>query len=122
MDGARHERPALLEKFMEITVSGRHLEVTPAIKEYATSKVTKLPRYFDRVQLIAIIVGKSDHHTFEVEILVEAEHHSKFVGKSLGPDVYAGIDDAVDKLERQLTDYKERLRSRKGKGKTSMSG
>ena len=106
---------------MEITVSGRHhLEITPAIKEYATSKVSKLPRYFDRVQLISIVVGKSNNHTFEVEIILEAEHHSRFVAKSEGPDVYAGIDGTVDKLERQLTDYKERLRSRKGK--TSMSG
>ena len=105
---------------MEITVSGRHLEITPAIRQYASEKVSKLPRYFDRVQQITIVAGKQDNHTFEVEIIVEAEHHSPFVAKTTGPDLYAGVDAAVDKLERQLTDHKERTRSRKGK--TSMSG
>ena len=105
---------------MEITVTGRHLEITPPIKQYANDKVAKLPRYFNRIQLIAVVASKQDNHTFEVEIIVEAEHHDDFVAKVTGPDLYACVDSAVDKLERQLTDHKERLRNRKGK--TSMSG
>jgi putative sigma-54 modulation protein len=105
---------------MEITVSGRHLEITPAIREYASDKVAKLPRYFDRVQLISIVADKRENHTFEVEVFVDAEGHDRFVGKTIGPDLYAGIDACVDKLERQLTDHKEKVRQRKGK--TSMSG
>ena len=105
---------------MEITVSGRHLEITPAIRQYATEKVGKLPRYFDRVQQISIIADKQDNHTFNVEIIVDAEGHDRFVGRSTGPDLYAGIDACVDKLERQLTDHKEKTRRRMGK--TSMSG
>jgi len=105
---------------MEITVTGRHLEITPPIKQYANDKVSKLPRYFNRIQLIAIVAHKQDNHTFDVEIIVEAEGHDNFVAKTSGPDLYAGIDACVDKLERQLTDHKERVRNRKGK--TSMSG
>lgn len=105
---------------MEITVSGRHIEITPAIRQYATDKVSKLPRYFNRVQQIAIVADKRDNHTFEVEIIVEAEGHDRFIAKTSGPDLYAGIDAAVDKIERQLTDFKDRVRNRKGK--TSMSG
>jgi putative sigma-54 modulation protein len=105
---------------MEITVTGRHLEITPAIKQYATDKVSKLPRYFDRVLQINVIADRRDNHTFEAEIIVDAEHHEDFVAKASGPDLYACVDSAVDKLERQLTDHKERLRQRKGK--TSMSG
>jgi putative sigma-54 modulation protein len=105
---------------MEITVTGRHLEITPAIKEYATDKSAKLPRYFDRVQQISVVADRKDNHTFEVEIIVDAEHHEDFVAKASGPDLYACVDVVVDKLERQLTDHKERLRQRKGK--TSMSG
>jgi putative sigma-54 modulation protein len=105
---------------MEITVTGRHIEITPAIKQYATDKVSKLPRYFDRVLQINVIADRRDNHTFEAEIIVDAEHHEDFVAKASGPDLYACVDSAVDKLERQLTDHKERLRQRKGK--TSMSG
>ena len=105
---------------MEITVTGRHLEITPAIKQYATDKVAKLPRYFDRIQQINVIADKRDNHTFEVEIIVDAEHHEDFVAKASGTDLYGCVDSAVDKLERQLTDHKDKLRQRKGK--TSMSG
>ena len=105
---------------MEITVTGRHIEITPAIRQYATEKVSKLPRYFDRIQSISTVADKKDNHTLEVEIIVQADGHDRFIAKTSGPDLYACIDLAVDKLERQLTDHKERVKSRKGK--TSMSG
>lgn len=105
---------------MDIKIGGRHLEVTPAIRDYATEKVNKLPRYYDRITHIEVSVGKIDGHTTEVEIIVQAEHHKPFVAKVKGADLYANIDLAIDKLERQLTDHKEIVRARKGK--TSMSG
>lgn len=98
---------------MEIKVSGKHLDITDAIRDYATEKVAKLPRYFDRVQQIHVIADRADHNRFNVEILVEAERTDSFVARVTVPDLYAGIDEAVQKMERQLTDHKERLRNRK---------
>lgn|SRR5690606_19645534 len=97
---------------MEIRVSGRRVEVTDAIKQYATSKVAKLPRYFDRVQAIEVVVDKV-HQEFVAEVMVDVEHRTPFIAKITGDDLYACIDQAVDKLERQLTDHKEKLRNRK---------
>lgn len=97
---------------MEITVSGRHLEITPAIRQYATDKVAKLPRYFDRVQSIRVIASKEDR-SFTVEIIVDVERHDDFLASSTGLDIYACIDESIDKLERQLTDFKNRIRNRK---------
>ncbi len=105
---------------MEIRVTGRHLEITQSIREYAVDKVSKLPRYFDRVQLIEVLAARHDSHSHEVEVIVKAERTDPFVTKVAGPDLYACLDTAVDKLERQLTDHKDRIRHRKGK--TSMSG
>lgn len=98
---------------MNIKVSGRHLEVTEPIRDYAQSKVGKLPRYFDRVQEIEVIIDKGEGRNEVVEVIVNAEHTDRFVAKVTGADLYACIDDAVNKLERQLTDHKERLRNRK---------
>lgn len=98
---------------MEITVSGRHLEVTPTIREYASTKAAKLPRYFDRIASIEVIVNKHNALNYETEIIVKAEHTDPFVVKCAGTDLYACIDDATHKLERRLTDHKERLRNRK---------
>lgn len=98
---------------MQIKISGRHVEVTAAIREYASEKVLKLPRYFDRVQEIDVIIDRSDHNNHAVEIITEAEHTNPFIARATGMDLYACIDDAVNKIERQLTDHKQKLRNRK---------
>ena len=98
---------------MEMTISGRHIDITEAIRAYASAKAAKLPRYFDRVQSIEIIADRHDTHTYAAEGIVNAEHTDRFIAKSAGNDLYACIDLVVNKLERQLTDHKERLRNRK---------
>jgi putative sigma-54 modulation protein len=98
---------------MEIIVSGRHIDITDAIRAYATEKVSKLPRYFDRVQAIEVVADKASAHGHAVEIIVRAEHVDPFIATVSSADLYACIDEAVDKLERQLTDHKEKLRNRK---------
>lgn len=98
---------------METTVTGRHIEITDPIRAYAVEKVSKLPRYYDRVTAIEVIAGKPDSHTFEVELIVHADHHDNFVARHRDGDLYACIDDVTDKLERQLTDFKEKIRNRK---------
>ncbi len=97
---------------MEIKISGKHVEITDAIREYASGKVDKLPRYYDRVQSITVVLDRHAER-MEVEIIAEAERHEPFVARTAGHDLYACIDEAVDKIERQLTDHKEKLRNRK---------
>ena len=106
--------PHLRDFFMEINVVGRHIEVTSAIRDYAETKAAKLPRYYDRIQGIELLVGRADHHhRHEVEIIATVDHADPFVAKVAGDDLYACIDETVDKMERQLTDHKERLRNHK---------
>ena len=99
---------------MQISVVGRHLEMTEAIKQYASDKVSKLPRYYDRVTQIEVIADRGpDNHQVDVELRVFVERHDPFIVKVQHEDLYAGIDLAVSKMERQLTDHKEKLRNHK---------
>jgi putative sigma-54 modulation protein len=98
---------------MEITISGKHIEITDAIRQYALDKVGKLPRYFDRIQAIDVVADRSEGYGYQVEILVHVEHHDPFIARSHNEDLYACIDETIDKVERQLTDHKEKLRNRK---------
>jgi putative sigma-54 modulation protein len=97
---------------MRIDVIGRHIEVTPPIREYAETKASKLLKLFDGTQAIRVIiespVGKTKE--FKVEIEVDVVKHEDFVASSHGPDLYACIDEAVDRAQRQLRDFKEMLR------------
>lgn len=99
---------------MEITVSCRHLPMTDSIRAYAMEKVRRLPRFYDRLHAIEVIGDKDDSHhpsAHQVEIIVRAEHAYPFVARASGNELYACIDLAMDKMERQLSAHKERLRN-----------
>ena len=98
---------------MEISISGRQIEITDPIRDYTEKRVGKLSRYYDRVRSIEVVADKSDRHGFEVETIVHVDQHEPFVAKNQDDDLYACIDQVVEKLERQLTDHKEKLRNRK---------
>lgn len=96
---------------MQITITGRHVSVGDEVKNYAREKSEKLLRFYDRIQAIEVII---DHEgdEFTVEIIVNAGGRNEFVAREAGADTLALIDVTVDKLERQLTRHKERLRNR----------
>ena len=97
---------------MHITVTGRHVEVSADVRGYAEQKVARLPRYYDRLNSVEVIL---DHESdeFTVEMIAKADGSPPFVAKEAGPDTFALIDLSVDKLERQLVRHKEKCRSPK---------
>ena len=96
---------------MRIDVIGKHLTVTDAIRQYAESKLDKLPKYWDGVQQMTTVFEQDRHGKFQVEVRVDVVKHQDFIARVDGEDLYACIDLAVDKVLRQLKDYKEKLRS-----------
>lgn len=92
---------------METIVSGKRIEVTPAIRSYAEEKAGKLPRHYDRVKSVEVLLDKHDSHEFEVELIAHISGADFHVAKSHHDDLYHCIVDAVHKMERQLTDIKE---------------
>jgi putative sigma-54 modulation protein len=91
------------------------MDVTEPLKTYAEEKANKLTRYFDRIQEIEVVLDRGKDND-RVEMIVNAEHKSMFVAQHAEGDAYACIDGCVHKLERQLTDHKEKLRNRKHPG------
>ena len=98
---------------MLFTITGKHIEITDAIREHAQEKVDKLPRYFDSISQIEILVDGNDGGQQSVEVIVHAEHSDLLIAKEAGPDTYTCIDKAVHKLEAQLRKAKEKQRSHK---------
>ena len=97
---------------MIVTVASRHMDVTPALKSFAEQKANKLLKYYDRIQEIEVIMDAAKDTT-RVEMIVNAEHKQMFIAHHEEADAYAAIDQCIDKLERQLTDHKEKVRNRK---------
>jgi len=97
---------------MEIKISSMHLKLTAAIENYASRKVQKFPRYFNRVQQVEVLIDKAKNG-YTVEIITDVERHNPFVATSTHEDLYACIDLGVDRSIRQLKDHKSKLRDNK---------
>jgi putative sigma-54 modulation protein len=97
---------------MEFKITGRNVEITPPISEYADRKTQRLHRFYDRIQSVTVLVERTNP-TFHVEIIVDIEGGEDIIAKGHKEDLYAGIDETVDKAERQLHDLKEKRRNRK---------
>ena len=101
---------------MQINVSGHHLEVTLALREYVTTKFSKLQRHFDHITNTDV--------TLSVEKLIhKAEASVHVAGADLfaaceSEDMYAAIDLLIDKLDRQLIKHKEKTSGRKQRATT----
>ncbi len=98
---------------MRIEVIGRNLPVTDAIRTHAEQKAEKLTKFYDGIQLITFRLQKEDHQhraTYDVELVVDVEKHDDFVSHAKSDDLYAAIDQVVQKGARQLTDFKEKLK------------
>jgi putative sigma-54 modulation protein len=95
---------------MQITVSGHHVDVTPALRDYVNTKLGKLQRHFDNITNSAV--------TLTVEKLIhKAEATVHVAGADLfalseSEDMYAAIDSLADKLDRQLIKHKEKIKGR----------
>jgi len=100
------------EVHLSVTISSRHMEVTPALKAYAEQKVAKLTRYYDRIQEIEVVFDNAKE-SMRVEMIVSAEHRNMFIAHHAEQDAYACVDGCSAKLERQLSDHKKKVRNRK---------
>lgn len=98
---------------MLFTITGKHIEVTQAIKDHAREKTEKLPRYYNSINRIEVVINGSEGGKPSVEIIARGEHSNVFVAKETGEDTYSCIDLAARKLERQLRRKKGKQRNNK---------
>ena len=92
---------------MNLSVSGHHLEVTPAIRSYVQSKIGRVTRHFDHV-IDAHVILTADKLKQKAEVTLHVpgkELHCE----SEEADLYAAIDMLADKLDRQILKYKDKL-------------
>jgi len=97
---------------MLFTITGRHFEITDEIRNHAQEKTEKLPRYFDGVNQIEVIIEGNGSDP-GVEVIARGEHGIVFVATESGADTLTCINLAVHKLERQLRRKKAKQRNKK---------
>lgn len=91
---------------MNLNLTGNHVEITPAMREYVTTKLSKVTRHFDHVIDVSVILSV-EKHVQKAEANVHVKGKDIFV-EADGDNMYASIDSLIDKLDRQVLKYKEK--------------
>lgn len=98
---------------MMVQVRGRNMEVTAALKEYVEKRLGKLDKYLDNLgEAQVTLTVEKESHRIEVTIPING---MILRGEESTGDMYASIDQVVEKLEKQIEKYKGRLLRRSGK-------
>lgn len=97
---------------MNLTISGHHLEVTPALREYVLTKLERVTRHFDQVVdvnvLLTVEKQKEKDRRQRCEVTLHVKGRDIFVEQA-HEDLYAAIDQLMDKLDRQVMRHKDRI-------------
>ena len=94
---------------MQINLTGRHLDITDAMRSYVTNKFERLERHFDHMTNVHVILSieklrqkaEASFHLSGHDVYADSEHE----------DMYAAIDTLVDKLDRQVLKHKEKMKN-----------
>lgn len=92
---------------MNLQISGHHLEVTPAIRDYVTGKLDRVIRHFDNVIAVNVILSVVKLKQ-KAEVTVHVSGKDIYV-ESEDNDLYAAIDALIDKLDRQVIKHKQKI-------------
>lgn len=101
---------------MLFTISSKHIEITEDIKRHAEKKTSKLPKYYNSINQVEVIIDSDKNGNTSAEIIARAKHNKIFIAAETSEDAYKCIDIAVHKLERQLRKRKKRERNNKHTG------
>jgi len=115
-DGYRHSAELA---FMNLMITGQHVEVTPALRQYVETKMARISRHFDQIIDVAVVLGVE--RPSEKEKRQRAEANLRIKGNVLhvdhfAEDLYAAIDGLADKLDRQVMKNKEKIQSHQHEG------
>ena len=92
---------------MQINLTGQHLDITPALRDYVNEKIDRLERHFDNVTDMHVVLSVEKlRHKAEATMHIAG---GNLFADAVEEDMYAAIDALTDKLDRQVKKHKEKL-------------
>jgi len=95
---------------MQLSITGHHVDLTDSINNYIEQKFSKLDRHSDQITQVHVVLNVE-----KLQHLAEATAHvtgAELFANADAEDMYAAIDQLVDKLDRQLIKHKEKTTAR----------
>ncbi len=99
---------------MQILVTARHMDLTPAMRDYAVDKVTRAVDGLTRIDHVQVLLSV-EKHRHKAEAVLRVMHHT-LEAHDEKDDLYAALDGMVDKLVRQLDKLHQKVTDHQGPG------
>lgn len=94
---------------MQLSITGQHINITPALRDYVDSKLERLERHFENVTDIHCVLSvEKTRHKAEATVQVSG---TTLFADEVQEDMYAAIDGLIDKLDRQVKKHKGKLQN-----------
>ncbi len=97
---------------MNLQLTSHHLEITPAIHDYATEKLDKIKRHFDNMVIDVNVILSVEKLKQKAEATMHVSGKNLFA-EAEDENLYTAIDMLIDKLDRQVRKHKDKLSSRR---------
>jgi putative sigma-54 modulation protein len=92
---------------MQLTLTGHHIDITPALRSYVEKKLDRIVRHFDQViDVHCVLTVEKLQHKAEATLAVSG---GKLHAEAVDGDMYAAIDALTDKLDRLVKKHKEKM-------------
>ena len=99
---------------MQITITGRHIEVTEALKAYVENRIEKIGNFYDQIIEAQVVLAVEKYRNIADVTLIA--NGMRVHGKSETEDMYASVDQVLEKLEKQVKKYKARIKRHQPRG------
>jgi len=98
---------------MNIHVTCRHMEVSTALRDHATSRAEESLSEFPRVEDVHVILDVQQKINHVAEVVVKASNHIHAEATATTSDMYASLDEAMEKVHRQLRKSRDKVQDHK---------
>jgi ribosomal subunit interface protein len=98
---------------MDIRVSGHQVDTGAAFEAHAQQRLaTIVDKYFSRALSSQVTLGKAPHGGFRCDIVTHVAQGLILKGSSVAQDAHLALDQSAEKIDRQLSRYKRRIKDR----------
>lgn len=101
---------------MQISVTGRHMEITDAIRECTYDKLQQALAEFPRVESVHVILDV-EKYRHVAEVVIHAPNHILVEAREVSDDMYVSIDGATEKAAKQLRKHWDKMSDHKSREK-----
>ncbi|MCE9583200.1 MAG: ribosome-associated translation inhibitor RaiA [Planctomycetes bacterium] len=106
---------------MRVQIAVKHMDISEQMKDYAEERAAKLEHYFDRITSMQVTLNR-DGNLFSAEMICGGARGIQLVAHEKKKDVFAALDLVTDKMERQLTKLKEKIKGHHVKNSPKTTG